>query len=132
MRREGEVRWAVAGALHCGAASELHADGTTSIRWEVQCECEAKLDARGFLFDQSHLPLWIGELAAIQTSLSCEKLAVSTGEALIRRILKEDATCRIRRLEVRLSPAPFLGKISATFLDPSLTEFTLGSGDVAK
>lgn len=118
IQRAGIANFVVAGDHHCGAKSDLVklTGGTKAIpvRWNVSVECEPRLDARGFLFDQAMLGVFMERIASEATSLSCELLAQHTAERLIAR-LEKLPHCTIKSLKLEFSPSPYAASITVVF-----------------
>jgi hypothetical protein len=104
MVRSGEFDIHTYGDNHCGTAEEF------KIRYHLICECSPVLDNRGFLFDQLNIQSYFESIK--RTQLSCERLTVVCLEQLLEHILTENPTCEIRRMELTLSPEPFLASLS--------------------
>lgn len=104
MVRSGEFDIHTYGDNHCGTADEF------KIRYHLICECSPLLDHRGFLFDQLNIQAYFESIK--RTQLSCERLTVVCLEQLLEHILTENPTCEIRRMELTLSPEPFLASMS--------------------
>jgi hypothetical protein len=108
----------VAGSNHCGPADQLIklSNGARAIpvRWNVAVECEPQVDARGFLFDQAMLGVFVDRIASEPTTLSCELLARHVAERLIAR-LEKLPHCKIRSLKLEFSPNPYAASITVVY-----------------
>jgi hypothetical protein len=108
----------VPGSNHCGPADQLVrlANGARAIpvRWNVAVECEPQVDARGFLFDQAMLGVFVDRIAETPTALSCELLARNVAERLIAR-LEKLPHCKIRSLKLEFSPNPYAASITVLY-----------------
>ena len=113
IRREGEARWKVSGNHHCGSASSVGPDGRTPVRYTVEILCSRKLDERGFLIDQSAIDRLIHRLAQRGTTMSCEQLVQHVAKEVLKFFRRHEPRCEARSLRVTLSPAPFLGAMTA-------------------
>lgn len=99
MRRSGSFALQAMGPNHCGVEERL------TIEYEVFVRCGARLDRRGFLFDQLTVAHFFESIGS--STLSCEQLAEHCARKLLERIHQENPDCEIHILRVRLSPAPF-------------------------
>jgi hypothetical protein len=108
--RAGSFRIKSLGDNHCGA---LPSGDMLTIKYEFVCVCDTSLDSRGFLFDQVEIDKYFR--GRKWTSLSCEHLCMSIANRLIKRILKENPKCRIKRGSLTLSPEPFAASMKYGF-----------------
>lgn len=108
----------VPGSNHCGPADQLVklSNGARAIpvRWNISVECAPKVDARGFLFDQAMLGVFVDRIASEPTTLSCELLARHVAERLIAR-LEKLPHCEIRSLKMEFSPNPYAASITVVY-----------------
>lgn len=104
MVRSGEFDIHTYGDNHCGTAEEF------KIRYHLTCECSPLLDHRGFLFDQINIQQYFESIK--RTQLSCERLTVVCLNQLLEHILTENPKCQIKRMELTLSPEPFLASMT--------------------
>lgn len=118
MVRSGEFDIHTYGENHCGTAEEF------KIRYHLICECSPKLDKRGFLFDQINIQSYFESIK--RTQLSCERLTVVCLEQLLEHILSENPACQIYKMELTLSPEPFLASMTHSLENDD--DF-LGKGD---
>jgi hypothetical protein len=98
MDRSGQFHVWAYGSAHCGVDQNL------LIKYALTCECAAKLDKRGFLFDQINVDNYFKGI--VRTKLSCEKLTIKCTKELIQMIVDENPACKILRMDLTLSPAP--------------------------
>lgn len=104
MVRSGEFDIHTYGENHCGVSEEF------KIRYHLTCECSPLLDHRGFLFDQINIQQYFESIK--RTQLSCERLTVVCLNQLLEHILTENPKCQIKRMELTLSPEPFLASMT--------------------
>ncbi len=104
MVRSGEFDIHTYGDNHCGTSDEF------KVRYHLTCECSPLLDHRGFLFDQINIQQYFESIK--RTQLSCERLTVVCLNQLLEHILTENPTCQIRKMELTLSPEPFLASMT--------------------
>lgn len=104
MVRSGEFEISTYGENHCGT------DAHFKLRYHLNCECTPVLDSRGFLFDQLNIQQYFESIK--RTQLSCERLTVVCLQQLLEHILTENPTCQIHKMELTLSPAPFLASMT--------------------
>jgi hypothetical protein len=104
MNRTGDFVLAVFGNSHCGVQKNL------KMRYAVRCECSAKLDARGFLFDQINVDNFFQKIET--TGMSCEELAIYCTAALMDDIKRENPLCEIRKMSLTLSLEPYLASMT--------------------
>jgi len=106
MNREGRFHIDAYGPNHCGVSDYLE------INYRMICECQpASLDKRGFLFDQINVDNFFQNIKS--SRLSCERLTIKCVRNLVKAIKAENPDCRINKVELTLSPAPF--KASMTY-----------------
>lgn len=98
INREGQFPLRALGPNHCGVAEHL------TVRYHMVCECQPKLDGRGFLFDQLGVDAFFQAIGT--TKLSCEQLTLRSLYKLVRAIRKENPGCVINRAKLTLSPSP--------------------------
>lgn len=110
MIRSGEFDIKTYGANHCGVSDAF------KIRYHLRCVCSAKLDGRGFLFDQLNIQSFFEDIK--RTSLSCEQLTEACLEQLLGHILVENPGCQIFRMELTLSPEPFMASMIHAWDNP--------------
>jgi hypothetical protein len=104
MVRSGEFEIATYGDNHCGTSDHF------KVKYHLTCDCSARLDSRGFLFDQLNIQQYFESIK--RTQLSCERLTVVCLTQLLEHILTENPTCEIRKMELTLSPEPFLASMT--------------------
>jgi hypothetical protein len=104
MVRSGEFNISTYGDNHCGTADHF------KVRYHLKCSCTSRLDKRGFLFDQLNIQSYFESIK--RTQLSCERLTVVCLEQLLEHILSENPTCEIHKMELTLSPEPFLASMT--------------------
>lgn len=104
LNRSGDFNIQVSGNSHCGVVQTLN------VKYHVKAECAQKLDKRGFLFDQLTVDNFFKSKR--QTKLSCEQLSVAYSKELTRLIKRENPDCKIKNLEVTLSPAPYAASMT--------------------
>jgi hypothetical protein len=107
MDRQGEFNIYAYGSNHCGVVENLQ------VKYRMICECEARLDKRGFLFDQINVDNYFKSIK--RSKLSCEKLTVKCVRELVKAIKLENPKCVIRKVDLTLSPAPFLASMTYTW-----------------
>jgi hypothetical protein len=108
MDRQGEFNIYAYGPNHCGVVEDL------KIKYRMVCECQAKLDKRGFLFDQINVDNFFQSIK--KSKLSCEKLTVRCVRQLVAAIKLENPACVINKVELTLSPAPFMASMTYTWV----------------
>jgi hypothetical protein len=120
MKRAGEFAVQLYGDNHCGvqaATKPMKVDNkwvsALPIKYEMECECKATLDARGFLFDQINVDNFFQSIK--MTKLSCEQFAIDCARKLWRMILKENPDCSIIAMKLSLSPAPHAASMTFSF-----------------
>jgi hypothetical protein len=101
MNRQGEFEIYTYGDSHCGTLTNQF----LPVKYHMVCECENILDPRGFLFEQVSVDQFFKGLK--KTRLSCEKLTISCCKKLVALIKKDNPICRVRSIQLTLSPAPF-------------------------
>ena len=106
MNRQGEFSILTTGDSHCGTLTNQN----ISIRYAVTCECEAFLDPRGFLFEQVNVDNFFRGMK--RTTLSCEKLTISCATRLVSMIRRDNPSCKIRSIELKLSPYPYAASMT--------------------
>lgn len=109
MNRMGEFNIRAYGPNHCGVAEDI------TIKYHMTCQCETRLDKRGFLFDQINVDNYFKAIK--RSRLSCEKLAVKSVRELVEAIHTENPKCVIRKVDLTLSPFPFLASMTYTWLN---------------
>jgi hypothetical protein len=107
IERAGQFRIATFGPNHCGTLPYL------TVKYRMVCQCAAKLDARGFLFDQVEVDRFFQRIE--RTDKSCEKLTMDSLTNLIAMIRKENPDCVINRMALTLSPEPFAASMTEVF-----------------
>lgn len=110
MNRSGEFKVFTTGDSHCGTLT----DQMLPIKYELVCECEVTLDKRGFLFDQISVEGFFQGLK--RTTMSCEKLTISCAKKLATLIRKENPACKIRSINLKLSPFPHMASMTYTVI----------------
>lgn len=110
MDRSGEFDIKTYGNNHCGT------DDAFKIRYHLKCLCSSKLDQRGFLFDQLNIQQFFESIQ--KTSLSCEQLTEVCLEQLLEHIMVENPGCQIFRMELALSPAPYMASMVHAWENP--------------
>lgn len=101
MVRRGTFRFKQIGDHHCGLKS---GDGFITVDYDVAVICEPLLDRRGFLFDQVSIDNFFKSIKS--SSLSCEQLTIRCAQKLVKMMLKENPSCRIKSISVKLSAWP--------------------------
>lgn len=107
LNREGEFKIKTTGNKHCGTSDSQW------MKYHLWCECDVKLDSRGFLFEQLNVDKFFQKMQ--RTTLSCERLTMSCCKKLAAMIRKENPVCKIRGMRLTLSPFPY--KASMTYLN---------------
>jgi hypothetical protein len=77
------------------------------------CECSPRLDSRGFLFDQINVDNYFKRMK--RSTLSCEKMTLKCVRDLVKLIHKENPKCVVRKINLTLSPQPFLASMTYTW-----------------
>ncbi len=111
IERSGEAGWKVYGPNHCGTADQIK-DGRLLVKHTIKITCAAKLDDRGFLIDQMGVQKWVESYANAGTNLSCEALARDIGERLMRKLERDNPSCKVTALSVTLNPIPHKASIT--------------------
>ena len=106
MNRQGEFTILTTGNSHCGTMTNQQ----LPIRYTMICECEATLDPRGFLFEQVNVDNFFKQMK--RTRLSCEKLTISCCKKLVSMIRRDNPSCQIRSIELKLSPYPYAASMT--------------------
>ena len=101
LNRKGEFKVLTTGDSHCGTLTNQF----LPVQYHMVCECDNVLDPRGFLFEQVNVDNFFQKLK--RTKLSCEKLTISCCKKLVTMIKKDNPGCRIRSIQLTLSPYPF-------------------------
>lgn len=101
MNRQGEFSVRTTGDSHCGTFT----NDRLWIKYHLICECENILDPRGFLFEQVNVDKFFKNMK--RTTLSCEKLTISSCKKLATLIRKDNPVCKIRSMKLTLSPFPY-------------------------
>lgn len=101
MNRQGEFQILTTGDSHCGTMTNQ----MLPVKYHMICECENILDPRGFLFEQVGIDNFFKKLK--KTTMSCEKLTISCCKKLVTLIRKDNPICRVRSIQLTLSPYPF-------------------------
>ena len=104
MDRQGEFRIHAFGPSHCGVVEDL------AIKYRMVCQCQPKLDKRGFLFDQINVDNFFQSIK--RSKLSCERLTVRCVRQLVKAIKLENPGCLINKVGLTLSPAPFMASMT--------------------
>jgi hypothetical protein len=112
MNRQGEFQILTTGDSHCGTFTNRKLD----IRYHMICECESTLDPRGFLFEQVNVDNFFKQMK--RTSLSCEKLTIACCTRLVSMIRRDNPSCRIRSIELKLSPFPYAASMTYSVKSP--------------
>lgn len=112
MNRNGEFRIYAYGPNHCGVANDI------KVTYHMVCECDTRLDKRGFLFDQVCIDNYFQGIK--RTKLSCERLAIRSLKDLRLQIVRENPLCVIRSLQLTLSPEPFKASMTHTWQNGSV------------
>lgn len=99
MNRSGEFKIRTSGNGHCGT------DVNQWMQYHLWCQCDVTLDKRGFLFEQLNIDKFFQRLQ--RTTLSCERLTISCCKKLSTMIRKENPACKIRSIQLTLSPFPY-------------------------
>jgi len=99
--RQGDFKIFTTGDSHCGTLT----NDFLPIKYRVTCICENILDKRGFLFEQVGVDSFFKGMK--RTHLSCERLTISCCKKLVSLIRKDNPVCRIRSIELTLSPWPY-------------------------
>jgi hypothetical protein len=100
MNRRGDFSVFTTGNSHCGTLTNQN----LAVQYHLLCECENILDSRGFLFEQVNVDNFFKGIQ--KTRLSCEKLTISCCKKLVTLIRRDNPSCRIRSIELTLSPFP--------------------------
>lgn len=106
LNRQGEFQILTLGDSHCGTMTNQK----LPVKYTVKCVCETDLDNRGFLFEQVGVDTFFKNLK--WTRMSCEKLTMACAEKLVTLIRKDNPKCRVRSIEVTLSPSPFQAAVT--------------------
>lgn len=101
MNRQGEFEILTVGDSHCGTFTNQY----LKVKYHMICECENILDPRGFLFEQVNIDNFFKNMK--RTKLSCERLTISCCKKLVTLIRKDNPVCKIRSIQLTLSPFPF-------------------------
>ncbi len=101
MNRRGDFSVFTIGDSHCGTLTNQM---LLPVNYHLLCECENVLDTRGFLFEQVSVDNFFKNMK--KTRLSCEKLTISCCKKLVTLIRKDNPVCRIRSIELTISPFP--------------------------
>ncbi len=104
LERSGTFTIHTYGNNHCGTLSNL------KINYKLICECESKLDTRGFLFDQLRIDTFLKSITS--TSNSCESLTIDSLIDLLAMIQVENPNCIIKKASLTLSPEPFAASMT--------------------
>lgn len=112
MNRQGEFDIHAYGPNHCGVPEDL------KIKYHMVCECGAKLDSRGFLFDQINVDNYFQNIK--RSKLSCEKLTIKCVRDLVRAIMQENPGCLIHKVDLTLSPFPFMASMTYSWVNRQL------------
>lgn len=107
MNRQGEFNIFAHGPTHCGVAENI------TIKYHMICECTPGLDKRGFLFDQINVDNYFKRMKS--SKLSCEKMTVKCVRDLVKLIRAENPKCVVRKINLTLSPQPFLASMTYTW-----------------
>ncbi len=111
LKRSGQFHITTRGPNHCGTKPEL------DVKYTVEVSCLGnELSSRGFMFDQVNVDGYFHSLKV--TTLSCERLAERSAQAIARLIRRENAGLIPIKLKVTLSPEPFLAEVSYCYDDP--------------
>lgn len=111
MDRQGDFHIRATGANHCGVMENL------DIKYKMICVCDSTLDRRGFLFDQINVDNFFKGIR--ESRVSCEKLTMQCVQDLLRLIKVENPICKIQRMSLTLSPAPFLASMTYDWHAPT-------------
>lgn len=75
----------------------------------------AKLDKRGFLFDQINVDNFFQSIKS--SELSCEELTMDCLNQLIKLIKRENPLCLIDQISLTLAPDPFCASMTYTWVN---------------
>ena len=100
LKRDGEFTIHTTGDSHCGTFT----NGELTVKYHLNCICESTIDKRGFLFEQVSVDNFFKNMK--RTTMSCEKLTISCAKKLVTLIHKDNPVCRIRSIDLTLSPYP--------------------------
>lgn len=100
LNRQGEFKILTLGDSHCGTMTNQQ----LPVKYTVKCVCETDLDDRGFLFEQVGVDDFFKKIK--WTRMSCEKLTMACCKKLVTLIRKDNPKCRVRSIELTLSPFP--------------------------
>jgi hypothetical protein len=114
MNRNGDFQVRATGDRHCGVLEDLN------VKYAMICECDAKLDERGFLFDQINVDNFFKSIR--RTELSCEDLCMDCVRKLLVLIKEENPKCVIRKMSLTLSPQPFAASMTFEYEAPATTK----------
>lgn len=106
LQRRGTFRIKTRGDNHCGIFDDQH------VKYDVKVVCTARLDDRGFLFEQRNVDAFFQGIKG--TSLSCELLTKKCTKRLINMIMEENPECAVRSITVQLCPAPYAADMTYT------------------
>ena len=104
LKRTGYFTVKTEGRNHCGTMAEQQ------VYYETIVTCAKILDHRGFLFDQLNLQGFFDGIK--KTDRSCEQLCIRCVYKILRMIMKENPKCKVHKIELTLSPAPFQAQIT--------------------
>lgn len=108
MNRQGEFKIRTIGDKHCGTFTNQD----MWVKYHMICICDNVLDPRGFLFEQVNVDKFFQNMK--RTTLSCEKLTISCCKKLVTLIRKDNPVCKIRSIELTLSPFPYQASMTYT------------------
>lgn len=106
MNRKGDFNILTTGDSHCGTLTNQF----LPVKYQMTCVCESIVDERGFLFEQVNIDNFFKKMK--RTSLSCERLTMRCVKRLVMLIRKDNPICRIRSIELTLSPFPYAASMT--------------------
>jgi hypothetical protein len=104
--RQGSFKVYTYGDSHCGT----YTNGFLPLKYTLHCVCELTIDKRGFLFEQVGVDDFFQNLE--KTKLSCEKFTINCTKRLVTLIHKDNPACRIRSIQLTLSPHPYVASMT--------------------
>lgn len=104
IKRSGHVWIKVDGPNHCGESAT-----SVNLGFDIQLTCAAKLDARGFLFNQAAIADHMMELGRVSFQIepitaSCEELALTLLSNVKEWAIADNPECKIKSISITLSP----------------------------
>jgi hypothetical protein len=106
MNRQGEFKIHTIGDSHCGTFT----DQDLPVKYHMICVCETTTDERGFLFEQVGVDQFFQSIK--WTKMSCERLTMSCAEKILTLIHKDNPKCKVRSIELTLSPFPYAASMT--------------------